>query len=107
MTWLLTSCIDKRRYRINSMQASRTKTSSNNNLASSLGNSATHGSGEDTVNSLRGKLALVEKDLERRQESYVVRERAFRTRIEELESEIEGARDKKTGWMKEEKFLLF
>ena len=70
------------------MQASRTRGSNNQTLASALGSSATHGQGEDTIPTLRGKLSLLEKDLERRQESYVVRERAFKARIEELESEI-------------------
>ena len=83
------------------MQASKTRGNLTQTLASTLGSSATHGQGEDTIQSLRGKLALIEKDLERRQESYVVRERAFKARIEELESEIASSRDKKTGWMKE------
>lgn len=55
---------------------------------------------EDTVQTLRSKVVLLEKDLERRQESYIVRERAFKTRIEELESELESQRQSKTGWMK-------
>lgn len=83
------------------MQASRTRGSNNQTLASALGSSATHGQGEDTIPTLRGKLSLLEKDLERRQESYVVRERVFKARIEELESEIAHTRDDKTGWMKE------
>ena len=84
------------------MQANKTRGSANQTLASTLGSTATHGQGEDTIQSLRGKLALLEKDLERRQESYVVRERAFKSRIEELESEIASSRDKKTGWMKDD-----
>jgi hypothetical protein len=55
---------------------------------------------EDTVQTLRSKVVLLEKDLERRQESYIVRERAFKTRIDELESELENQRQSKTGWMK-------
>ena len=82
------------------MQSTKRATSHGQNLSASLGSSATHGSGEDTIQSLRGRLGLLEKDLERRQESYVIRERAFKTRIEELEAEIAGARNKKTGWMK-------
>lgn len=70
-------------------------------LTATLGSSAQHGSGEDTLQGLRGKVGLLEKDLERRQESYVVRERAYKTRIEELEAEIEGSRHAKTGWMKD------
>lgn len=64
--------------------------------------STTHGGGgEDTISSLRGKVGLLETDLARRQESYVIRERAFKTRIEELEAEIAGHRNIKTGWMKD------
>jgi len=47
-----------------------------------------------------GRLNLLERDLERRQESYVARERAFKTRIDELEEEIAALRQEKTGWMK-------
>ena len=71
------------------------------NTLSSTGSSAHVGGGEDTVSSLRGKVGLLETDLARRQESYVIRERAFKTRIEELEAEIAGHRNIKTGWMKE------
>jgi len=39
-----------------------------------------------------GRLNLLERDLERRQESYVARERAFKTRIDELEEEIAALR---------------
>ena len=76
------------------MQSSKLR---NANTASTLGGMG----GDDSVQSLRGKINLLEKDLERRQESYVVRERAYKTRIEELESEIEGHRYTKTGWMKD------
>ena len=50
--------------------------------------------------SLVGKINSLEKDLERRQESYVARERAYKTRIEELEDELKFQRQEKTGWMK-------
>ena len=50
--------------------------------------------------SLVGKITSLEKDLERRQESYVARERAYKTRIEELEEELKFQRQEKTGWMK-------
>jgi DNA repair exonuclease SbcCD ATPase subunit len=54
----------------------------------------------DDVNSLKSRLTLLEKDLERRQESYITRERAYKTRIEELEDELNQQRQRKTGWMK-------
>jgi chromosome segregation ATPase len=50
--------------------------------------------------SLVTKLGLLERDLERRQESYVSRERAFKTRIDELETELSNQRQINTGWMK-------
>jgi hypothetical protein len=57
---------------------------------------------DDNANStsLGGKINALEKDLERRQESYVARERAYKTRIEELEEELKFQRQEKTGWMK-------
>lgn len=57
---------------------------------------------DDNANStsLAGKINALEKDLERRQESYVARERAYKTRIEELEEELKFQRQEKTGWMK-------
>jgi hypothetical protein len=45
-------------------------------------------------------MSLLERDLERRQESYIERERAYKTRIEELEQELAVQRQGKTGWMK-------
>ena len=42
----------------------------------------------------------MERDLERRQESYVARERAYKCRIDELEDELTSCRSGKTGWMK-------
>ena len=39
---------------------------------------------ENDPASLVSKISLLERDLERRQESYVSRERAYKTRIEEL-----------------------
>lgn len=52
--------------------------------------------------SMLARIALLEKDLERRQESYVSRERAYKTRIDELEEELISQRQEKTGWMKED-----
>lgn len=53
----------------------------------------------DTM-SLHNKLNALEKDLERRQESYISRERAYKLRIDELEEELASQRLEKTGWMK-------
>ena len=57
---------------------------------------------DDTAptNLLLTKVSSLEKDLERRQESYVARERAYKTRIQELEEELSFIRQSKTGWMK-------
>lgn len=52
--------------------------------------------------SLLSKINLLERDLERRQESYVSRERSYKTRIDELEEELLSQRQEKTGWMKED-----
>ena len=54
----------------------------------------------DDPGSLKLRISLLEKDLERRQESYISRERAYKTRIDELEDEINQQRQNKTGWMK-------
>ena len=56
-------------------------------------------SSEDPA-ALRVKISMLEKDLERRQETYVSRERAHKTRIDELEEELNRQRQRKTGWMK-------
>eukprot|EP01041_Mallomonas_annulata_P011130 gene11130-23265_t len=58
---------------------------------------------DNDVSSLKIKLDLVEKDLARRQESYITRERAYKARIEELEDEMNHQRQNKTGWMKTDK----
>ena len=58
--------------------------------------------GDTDPAALLGKVGLLEKDLERRQESYVSRERAYKTRIDELEEELLAMRQSKTGWMKED-----
>ena len=52
------------------------------------------------ASSLIAKVSVLEKDLERRLESYVARERAYKTRIQELEEELSFVRQTKTGWMK-------
>lgn len=49
---------------------------------------------------LISRISLLERDLERRQESYVARERSYKLRIEELEEELSNQRREKTGWMK-------
>ena len=51
---------------------------------------------------LLNKVGMLERDLERRQESYVSRERAYKTRIDELEEELLDQRLIKTGWMKDD-----
>ena len=48
---------------------------------------------------LRAKISLLEEDLRRRQENYVIRERAHLAKIEEYEEEIQNYRKQKTGWM--------
>ena len=52
------------------------------------------------TNPLLAQVSCLEKDLERRQESYVTRERAYKTRIEELEQDLLVVRQTKTDWMK-------
>jgi hypothetical protein len=68
------------------------------------GRGGTHNDGNDDTDpaQLINKVHLLEKDLERRQESYVSRERAYKTRIDELEEELLAQRQSKTGWMKED-----
>ena len=56
--------------------------------------------GENDPSALLNKISMLEKDLERRQESYVTRERAYKSRIDELEEELTLQRQEKTGWMK-------
>lgn len=58
-----------------------------------------HHMGANTM-SLQLKIQQLEKDLERRQESYITRERAYKVRIDELEEELTAQREAKTGWMK-------
>lgn len=57
-------------------------------------------------NILKQKINMLEKDLERRQESYISRERAYKTRIDELEEELTRQRTRKTGWMKTDAKLI-
>lgn len=52
------------------------------------------------VISLQTKINYLENDLDRRQESYVSRERAYKVRIDELEEELTNQKQQKTGWMK-------
>lgn len=58
--------------------------------------------GGDEV-TLQAKIFQLEKDLERRQESYITRERAYKVRIDELEEELTAQKASKTGWMKHDK----
>ena len=55
--------------------------------------------GDNDPVALSTKISLLERDLERRQESYIARERAYKTRIDELEEELMLQRQEKTGWM--------
>jgi chromosome segregation ATPase len=73
--------------------------SSNRQLSSSAHSGVMDNNQEDMV-SLKNKIAMLERDLERRQESYISRERAYKTRIDELDEEVNRQRQKKTGWMK-------
>jgi hypothetical protein len=63
-------------------------------------NNITSNGGENDPSALLNKISMLEKDLERRQESYVTRERAYKARIDELEEELTLQRQEKTGWMK-------
>jgi chromosome segregation ATPase len=55
---------------------------------------------QDDGMNLLAKISQLEKDLERRQESYITRERAYKVRIDELEEELASQRENKIGWMK-------
>lgn len=48
---------------------------------------------------MHAKINYLEKDIERRQESYISRERAYKVRIDELEEELTSHKQQKTGWM--------
>lgn len=52
------------------------------------------------------RLVMLEQDLQRRQESYISRERAYKARIDELEEEVMSIREEKTGWMKSDAKML-
>ena len=54
---------------------------------------------EDTFN-LKAEVNLLKADIERRQESYIARERAYKQRIDELEEEFNRQKGGKTAWMK-------
>jgi len=77
-------------------------TSYNNNSRGTPGplNSSIISDASEEPNILKQKIIMLEKDLERRQESYISRERAYKTRIDELEEELTRQRTRKTGWMK-------
>lgn len=91
--------ISKRLSRVNDARAAsqvqtlRTATSGNSVIMSNPEQN-------DDIASLKLKISLLEKDLERRQESYIARERAYKTRVEELEDDINQQRQNKIGWMK-------
>lgn len=52
---------------------------------------------EVEVNQLRMKVNLLENDVDRRQDSYITREKAYKTRINELEEELSQLRQNKVG----------
>ncbi|CAM9368886.1 unnamed protein product, partial [Ectocarpus fasciculatus] len=49
---------------------------------------------------LKAEINLLKTDLERRQETYIARERAYKQRIDELEEEFNRQKNGKTSWMK-------
>jgi chromosome segregation ATPase len=53
----------------------------------------------DEPSTALSKLSFLERDIERRQESYIARERAYKARIEELEDEVNILKESKTEWM--------
>lgn len=55
---------------------------------------------EDSSYTLQSKIATMREDLARSQESFISRERAYRTRIGELEDEFARVKNRKTGWMR-------
>lgn len=61
------------------------------------GNTTTTEMNEVEVNSLKMKVSLLENDLDRRQDSYVGREHAYKSRINELEEELSQLRQNKVG----------
>jgi hypothetical protein len=86
-----------------SLQLGRATTPGNtsNGLNSdALGREGGSGANDYDPTSLRVRNNMLEKDLERRQESYIARERAYKARIEDLEEELNAQKQTKTGWMK-------
>lgn len=73
-----------------------------NNRSGSPNHSFADGGGDESASS-QAKIFQLEKDLERRQESYITRERAYKVRIDELEEELSTQKMSKTGWMKQDK----
>ncbi|CAM9225328.1 unnamed protein product [Chrysoparadoxa australica] len=59
----------------------------------------------DEVAALRRRIATMDADLARRQESYIRRERAYNLRVEELEEELAAIKNGKTAWMREDKAM--
>lgn len=55
---------------------------------------------EDGSYSLKAKMLTMKEDLARSQESFISRERAYKTRISELEDEFARIKTRKTGWMR-------
>lgn len=62
-------------------------------------NGGIHGQQDNDLSDVRVRVGMLEKDLERRQESYIARERAYKARIEDLEEELNAQKALKTGWM--------
>lgn len=86
---------------MSSLKAAKKDTTKIKSLSSSMGRSTTPGHAHETDdNSYRVRAHMLEKDLERRQESYIARERAYKARIEDLEEELNAQKTLKTGWMK-------
>jgi hypothetical protein len=54
---------------------------------------------DETFN-MKAKIVLLEQDIERRQESYIERERKYKQRIDDLEEEFNRQKTDKSGWMK-------
>jgi chromosome segregation ATPase len=55
---------------------------------------------------LKMKIAELEKDLTTRQENFIARERAYKTRIDELEEEFHRTKARKSGWMRHDPIVM-
>ena len=63
------------------------------------GSKGSRGGSPDDPMALKSKITMLEEDLKRRQQNYILRERSHMAKIEELEEEIGNYRKAKTGWM--------